>query len=72
MWIGTEPQHRVQFGTIHKSAITAQMKKRTPIAQIPIFLLIVFMLVSPIQAALGDDKRPNIVLVLMDNFGYGE
>ena len=42
------------------------------IARIPIFLLIIFASVSPIQAALEDDKRPNIVLVLMDNFGYGE
>jgi arylsulfatase len=42
------------------------------IARIPIFLLFIFVLVSPIQAAPEDDKRPNIVLVLMDNFGYGE
>ena len=34
-WIGTKPRHCVQFGTIHKSAITAQRKKLTPIGQIP-------------------------------------
>ena len=48
------------------------MKKIILIARIPTFLLIIFVLVSPIQAAFEDDKRPNIVLVLMDNFGYGE
>ena len=35
-------------------------------------LLTFFMLVIPIQAAAESDTKPNIVLVLMDNFGYGE
>ena len=48
------------------------MKKIILIARIPLFLLIIFFLVSPIQAAVESDKKPNIVLVLMDNFGYGE
>ena len=47
------------------------MKEITLIARIPIFMLIIFVLVSPIQAALESDKKPNIVLVLMDNFGFG-
>ncbi|MCP3999094.1 MAG: sulfatase-like hydrolase/transferase, partial [bacterium] len=29
-------------------------------------------LVSPLLAAPGNPSKPNIVLVLMDNFGYGE
>nr|HIL77034.1 arylsulfatase [Rhodospirillales bacterium] len=41
-------------------------------ARIAIFLLIIFVLVTPTLAALERDKKPNIVLVLMDNFGYGE
>ena len=47
------------------------MKKIILIARIPIFLLAIFVL-APIQAAVESDKKPNIVLVLMDNFGYGE
>ena len=35
-------------------------------------LMIVFVLVNPIQAAVESGTKPNIVLVLMDNFGYGE
>jgi arylsulfatase len=42
------------------------------IARIPIFLLIIFVLASPILAAPRSENKPNIVLVLMDNFGYGE
>ena len=41
-------------------------------ARIAIFLLIILVLVTPTLAALERDKKPNIVLVLMDNFGYGE
>ena len=36
------------------------------------FLLIIFVLINPIQAAVESNTKPNIVLVLMDNFGYGE
>jgi len=48
------------------------MKKLILIVRIPILLLLIFMFNNPIQAAPEDDKKPNIVLVLMDNFGYGE
>ena len=48
------------------------MKKSISILRIPLFLSIIFVLISPIQAAIQSDKKPNIVLVLMDNFGYGE
>ncbi len=42
------------------------------ISWISVFLLIIFVVVSPTLVALENDKQPNIVLVLMDNFGYGE
>jgi len=42
------------------------------ISRISVFLLIIFVAVSPTLVALENDKQPNIVLVLMDNFGYGE
>jgi len=42
------------------------------IAKIPLLLLFVFVLASPALAASGSKNKPNIVLVLMDNFGYGE
>ena len=42
------------------------------IVRIPLLLLFVFLLASPLQAAPGSENKPNIVLVLMDNFGYGE
>jgi len=48
------------------------MKKSISILRITLFLSIIFVLISPIQAAIQSDKKPNIVLVLMDNFGYGE
>ena len=42
------------------------------IVRIPLLLSLVFVLASPAQAAPGSENKPNIVLVLMDNFGYGE
>ena len=48
------------------------MSKYIKSARIAIFLLIIFVLVTPTLPALERDKKPNIVLVLMDNFGYGE
>ena len=48
------------------------MKKIILVTKIPMLLLTFFMLVIPIQAAAESDTKPNIVLVLMDNFGYGE
>ena len=46
------------------------MSKYIQSARIAIFLLIIFVLVTPTLAALERDKKPNIVLVLMDNFGF--
>ena len=48
------------------------MDKLITITRISISLLIIFILANPTLAALESDKKPNIVLVLMDNFGYGE
>ena len=41
---------------------------------VPLFLLTAVLIASapPIAAAAGSDDKPNIVLVLMDNFGWGE
>jgi len=38
----------------------------------PVCLLILIALIPLPAAAAGTDDKPNIVLVLMDNFGYGE
>ncbi|SVC87703.1 uncharacterized protein METZ01_LOCUS340557, partial [marine metagenome] len=48
------------------------MKKLILISRNPIFLMMIFLLITPIHAANKSDQKPNIVLVLMDNFGYGE
>jgi arylsulfatase len=42
--------------------------------KILLFLLAPVLIVStaPVAAAVGSDDKPNIVLVLMDNFGWGE
>ena len=40
--------------------------------RIPVYLLILIASVPLAVAAPGSDNKPNIVLVLMDNFGYGE
>jgi arylsulfatase len=42
------------------------------IARVPLFLLLLITLSFPILAKPQNDNKPNIVLVLMDNFGYGE
>ena len=42
------------------------------IVRIPLLLLFVLVLASTALAAPGNEEKPNIVLVLMDNFGYGE
>ena len=42
------------------------------IVTIAVFLLVLVVSVPPAEAAPGSDDKPNIVLVLMDNFGYGE
>ncbi len=41
-------------------------------ARTSIILLLLFSLSFPSLAASRNDNKPNIVLVLMDNFGYGE
>jgi hypothetical protein len=41
-------------------------------ARIPVCLLALFISIPLTAAAAGDDDKPNIVLVLTDNFGYGE
>jgi len=40
--------------------------------RVPICLLVLVATVPLTTAAAGSDDKPNIVLVLMDNFGYGE
>ena len=40
--------------------------------RIPAFVLALIASVPLTVAAPGSDNKPNIVLVLMDNFGYGE
>ena len=42
------------------------------IAKYSLLISIAFVLTSPALAASGSENKPNIVLVLMDNFGYGE
>jgi arylsulfatase len=37
-----------------------------------VLLIAILVLASPILAARGKASKPNVVLVLMDNFGYGE
>ena len=48
------------------------MSKYIRPAIIPAFLLLLLTPVSPLLAAPTSETKPNIVLVLMDNFGYGE
>ena len=35
-------------------------------------LLVLIASVPPVLAAPGSERKPNVVLVLMDNFGFGE
>ena len=48
------------------------MSESVRTARIAVFLIAILVLASPILAAPGNPSKPNIVLVLMDNFGYGE
>ena len=48
------------------------MSERIRNVRIPAFLLVLIASVPLAVAAPGSDNKPNIVLVLMDNFGYGE
>ena len=48
------------------------MKILLRIKSIPIYLLILLFCFNPFAAATQSSKKPNILLVLMDNFGYGE
>ncbi len=42
------------------------------IGRIPVYLFVLIVSVPLALAAPGSENKPNIVLVLMDNFGYGE
>ncbi len=48
------------------------MSERIQIARIPVLLFAIVVSVPLALAAPGSDDKPNIVLVVMDNFGYGE
>ncbi len=48
----------------------ATMSDYIRVTRIPIFLLIIFVLASSILAAPGSENKPNIVMFLIDNFGY--
>jgi len=48
------------------------MLDRSRIARVAAFLAAIVVWASPALAAPGNPSKPNIVLVLMDNFGYGE
>ena len=48
------------------------MFERTRSTRLVAFLLALTVCPSLVLAAPGDEEKPNIVLVLMDNFGYGE
>ncbi len=41
-------------------------------ATFPFCLFVIIVSVAPAMAAAGSESKPNVVLVLMDNFGYGE
>ena len=41
-------------------------------ARMAAVLLVLIASVPPALAAPGSEREPNVVLVLMDNFGYGE
>ncbi len=41
-------------------------------ARMAAVLLVLIASVPPALAAPGSERKPNVVLVLMDNFGYGE
>ncbi len=48
------------------------MPKYFRTARIAVFRIAILVWACPILAASGDSSMPNIVLILMDNFGYGE
>ncbi len=48
------------------------MLKSIRSARIAVFVIAIPVMASPILAASENPSKPNIVLVLMDNFGYGE
>ena len=48
------------------------MSKRSRAVRTSVFLVASLVLLFPVLAAPGNASQPNIVLVLMDNFGYGE
>jgi arylsulfatase A-like enzyme len=48
------------------------MFKRIRIMRVAVLLLAAVVWPGSLQATVGSDSKPNIVLVVMDNFGYGE
>lgn len=48
------------------------MRELTRTMNFSVALLILFTFVAPAAIAADSDDKPNIVLILMDNFGYGE
>jgi len=48
------------------------MLKYIRFMRIPVYLFVLIVSVPLALAAPGSDSKPNVVLVLMDNFGYGE
>ena len=48
------------------------MTKTLRVLRVPLILLLALGLATPTLAAPQAGSKPNIVLVLMDNFGYGE
>ena len=48
------------------------MRELTRTMNFSVALLILFAFVAPAAIAADSDDKPNIVLILMDNFGYGE
>ena len=41
-------------------------------ARLAAVLLVLIASAPPVLAVPGSERKPNVVLVLMDNFGYGE
>ena len=55
-----------------KALLEITMSEYIRSARMATVLLVLIASVPLAMAALGSERKPNIVLVLMDNFGYGE
>ena len=60
---------RIIRSSVPKEATVSNTIQTVKIAA---FLVASLIWASPTLAAIGSSTKPNIVLVLMDNFGYGE